>query len=381
MMKLLLSLMLLASTSFAVDMYSGYSLDAPASEKNEETNASKHAEHVHFELTAGFFTKDYFTEIKRYAPIFFDGESMDSDSQEVFDLILEDLNNSDLNRSRLTIVGNTAESLDENSQVSTNWFVDFMQNVATHEGDDAESDVNLSKKRGEIVYQELVDNNISENIIFVFERGGKDKLYTEGLSEGRQLNNRVDVSLYIIGDKDKDGVLDPYDACPDTIIGLSVDKKGCSGSILLDVLFALNSAVVTGDNNGSVKSFAKFLIKNPPYNATIVGHTDTQGRAAYNMDLSKRRAGAVVQMLIDLGVKKERLTSEGKGLTEPLVLKKDVLAAKNEDNNGTIVPLTREELQAIYSTNRRINAHYSLRPEAVEEKQKPKAPRLRLEFK
>ena len=380
-MKLLLILVFVITTSFAGDLYGGYSLNAPESEENNETNESQPAEHVNYELTAGFFTKDYFTEIKRYAPIFFDGESMDSDSQAVFDLIMEDLNNSDINKSRLTIVGNTAESLDEKSQVSTNWFVSFMQSVATHEGSDAESDVNLSKKRGEIVYQELLDNNVSETIMFVFERGGKDKLYTEGLHEGRDMNNRVDVSLYLIGDKDRDGVLDPYDACPGTILGLSVDKKGCAGSILLDVLFALDSAKVTGDNNGSVKSFAEFLIKNPPYDATIVGHTDTQGRAAYNMDLSKRRATAVMQMLINYGVDEKRLKSEGKGLTKPLVLIDDVLAAKNEDNNGTAIPLTREELQEIYATNRRIEAHYFLRPEPVEVKQKPKAPRLRLEFK
>ncbi len=378
-MKAILILMTVISLGFGADIYGGYSLDAPKSEKIDDANQSDESE-TDYELTASFFTHDYFTEIKRYEPIFFDGESMDSDSQQVFDKVLEDLNNSDAKKSRITIVGHTAESVDTKSQVSTNWFVSFFQSAATHEGGDAESDVNLSKKRGEIVYEQLLDNNVSEKIMFVAERGGKDKLYSEGLREGRRLNNRVDIALYLIGDKDRDGVLDPYDRCPDTHAGLSVDKNGCAGSILLDVLFKLDSAEVDGEDNGSVKSFASFLIKNPPYDATVVGHTDTQGRAEYNMGLSERRAEAVMNMLIDYGVDAKRLKSEGKGLTDPLVNKEDVLNAKNEGKE-VAEPLTQEELQEIYGTNRRIEAHYFLRPEPVVEKKKPKAPRLRLNFK
>jgi|GEM_PF-3468816 len=374
MIKLLISLMILINISIASDIYGGYSLSEPKSEKSIDANSSDRTD---YELTASFFTNDYFTQIKRYPPIFFDGESIDSDSQEVFDQILEDLNSSDPEKSRITIIGHTAESLDKKSQVETNWFVDFFQNVATHQGDDPQKDINLSKKRGEIVFEKLLDNNVSKEIMFVSERGGKDKLYTEGVKEGRRLNNRVDVALYLIGDKDRDGVLDPYDRCPNTHPGLSVDKNGCAGSIRLDVQFALDSATVTGDNNDSVKSFANFLIKNPPYDALIVGHTDTQGRPAYNMGLSERRAEAVKNMLIEYGVDAERLKSEGKGLTEPLVNKEDVLKSKNEGKDK-FEPLTKEELQKIYATNRRIEAHYFLRPEVVKKKQKPKAPRLRL---
>jgi len=377
MMKLLVSLMILVSMSIASDIYGGYSLSDPKSEKSSDTNGSDRTD---YELTASFFTHDYFTQIKRYPPIFFDGESIDGDSQEIFDQILEDLNSSDPEITRITIIGHTAESLDKKSQVSTNWFVNFFQNIATHQGNDPESDINLSKKRGEIVFEKLLDSNVSKEIMFVSERGGKDKLYTEGVEEGRRLNNRVDVALYFIGDKDRDGVLDPYDRCPDTPSGLSVDKNGCEGSIRLDVQFDLDSAVVSADKNDSVKSFADFLIANPPYDAVIVGHTDTQGRPAYNMELSERRAEAVKNMLIDFGVPEQRLKSEGRGMTEPLVTKEDVLKSKNEGKD-TFQPLTKEELQKIYATNRRIEAHYFLHPEVKQKKKKPKAPRLRLNLK
>ena len=379
MMKILLTLMFLMNLAMASDIYGGYSLTEPKSEKSSDSNATTSMQ-TDYELTASFFTHDYFTDIKRYPPIFFNGDTMDSDGQKIIDEIIEDLKNADMNKSRLTIIGHTAESRDPKAEVSTNWFVNFFQNIATHEGDDAATDINVSRKRGEIVFDKLRDDNVSEKIMFVSERGGKDKLYTEGVEKGRELNNRVDVALYIIGDKDGDGVLDPYDACPNTHPGLSVDKKGCSGSIRLDVLFKLDSAVVSGENNGSVKSFADFLIKNPPYHAVIVGHTDTQGRPAYNMGLSERRAEAVMNMLIDYGVAADRLKSEGKGLTEPLIKKEDVLKEKNKGKK-VAEPLTKEELQKIYATNRRIEAHYFLPPEVKKPKQKPKAPRLRLQLK
>ena len=410
-MKKITLILVMTASLFAEGIYETFSLDQKAKTpeiaiQNIEVDESEHNDSVRVadpdaNVTAAFFNQDYFTQVKRYEPIFFDGESIDGNGTDILEQIMADLNASDINKSRMTIIGHTPESRDVNNSVSTNWFVSFFQDVATHEGNDAEEDANLSRDRGQKVFEWFRDQNVSEKNMLVDERGGKDKLYTEGLSEGRDMNNRVDVVLYIIGDKDRDGVLDPYDACPNTHFGLSVDKYGCSGSLRLDINFKLDSAVVEGENNGSVKSFAKFLIKNPPYDAIIVGHTDEQGRAKYNEGLSKRRAETVVKLLVDYGVAQERLSAEGKGEYEPLITKQQVLADKialMEDNttvdstetNATVkkssnkkpakkkkVRLSREEVQDVYATNRRIEAHYFIRQEPVVEKKKPKAPRLR----
>jgi OmpA-OmpF porin, OOP family len=50
----------------------------------------------------------------------------------------------------------------------------------------------------------------------------------------------------------------------------------------------------------------------------VEGHTDEQGNDAYNLDLSKRRAATVMRYLVDHGVDKLRLTSEGYGETKPV---------------------------------------------------------------
>ena len=375
MMKQLILLGFLVALLQAGDIYSGYSL-VKINEIKRVNAVKNDANTTEKKLTAAFFTKDYFTDIIRYEPIFFEGKKMDKVSQKIFEQVISDLNNSDMNRSRLTIIGHTAESLDVNNSVSTNGYVEFFQSVVTHEGDSPQDDYNLSKKRAEMVYEELLDNNVSKDIMYVTQRSGKDKLYTETIKKGRELNNRVDIALYYIGDKDQDGVLDPDDKCPNTYKGLVVDEEGCSGNIRLDVLFKLDSAEIEGENNNSIKNFSNFLIENKPYHAVIIGHTDSQGRAEYNKRLSKRRAQTVVERLITYGVAAERLRATGRGESEPLVTEAEVLKMQNEGKEK-VEPLGQEELDAIHATNRRIEAHYFLPLESSVEKKKPKAPKLR----
>jgi len=374
-MKHLILLALWVSLLQAGDIYAGYSL-AKIDEIKRVNTVQNETNTTEKKLTADFFTKDYFTDIIRYAPIFFSGEQMDKESQKVFEKVLHDLNSSDMNRSRLTIIGHTAESIDVNNSVSTNGYVAFFQNVVTHEGNSPKNDYNLSKKRAQMVYEKLLDNNVSKDIMYITQRSGKDKLYTETIKKGRQLNNRVDIALYFIGDEDQDGVLDPDDKCPNTHKGLIVDKHGCSGSIILDVLFKLNSAEIEGENNNSIKDFAEFLIENRPYHAVIIGHTDSQGRAEYNKRLSKRRAQTVQERLVGYGVAVERLQSVGHGESEPLVTEAEVYKMQNRGKKDPVA-LSKEELDAIHATNRRIEAHYFLPLEPSIEQKKPQAPKLR----
>ena len=50
----------------------------------------------------------------------------------------------------------------------------------------------------------------------------------------------------------------------------------------------------------------------------VEGHTDNQGPAAYNKQLSASRAASVVKWLTSHGIEKDRLTSEGLGMEKPI---------------------------------------------------------------
>ena len=68
------------------------------------------------------------------------------------------------------------------------------------------------------------------------------------------------------------------------------------------------------------------LKENPEVKVEIDGHTDNRGPATYNMNLSERRAKAIMKYFVDKGVEAERFTVKGFGLTKP--------AASNDTKEG-----------------------------------------------
>jgi len=85
--------------------------------------------------------------------------------------------------------------------------------------------------------------------------------------------------------------------------------------------FPSGSAVVQGAALPFLKELAGFLKANPKLwtQVDVEGHTDANGKLAYNMKLSKDRAGAVRKVLIDEGANASAIKAEGFGPTRPLV--------------------------------------------------------------
>ena len=76
--------------------------------------------------------------------------------------------------------------------------------------------------------------------------------------------------------------------------------------------------VVKPESAPTLKEIAKLLTTNASLRLHVVGHTDNQGKADYNLDLSRRRAASVVRELTgSLGVAATRLDSFGAGLYAP----------------------------------------------------------------
>ncbi len=119
-------------------------------------------------------------------------------------------------------------------------------------------------------------------------------------------------------DRDRDGVPDDVDQCPNTPCDFSVDDKGCPVKANLMIHFATDKADITPESMKLVKRFAEFLIKNKGSLVHIIGHTDWRGSDQYNMALSKRRAKAVRDALVEFGVSPSRLSTEGRGERDPI---------------------------------------------------------------
>lgn len=85
------------------------------------------------------------------------------------------------------------------------------------------------------------------------------------------------------------------------------------------ILFAVNSAEIKPESNGVLKEISGILSSNPAIRIRIIGHTDSDGSDASNLELSKKRANAVKQKLVtDFAIAADRIECDGKGETMPV---------------------------------------------------------------
>jgi outer membrane protein OmpA-like peptidoglycan-associated protein len=80
-----------------------------------------------------------------------------------------------------------------------------------------------------------------------------------------------------------------------------------------NVLFALNSSVVSRDADGVLDQIAQAARDQPGASLVVEGHTDTSGDRERNRKLSDARARAVADVLVRQGVARSRIRTEGLG--------------------------------------------------------------------
>jgi len=99
-------------------------------------------------------------------------------------------------------------------------------------------------------------------------------------------------------------------AAPDTRNKLLTEGRLVTYGIYFDV----NKDVVKAESYGTLKDIAQVLNEVPDVKVKIVGHTDSDGADAANLDLSKRRAAAVkAELAKSFGVNANRLVTDGMG--------------------------------------------------------------------
>jgi outer membrane protein OmpA-like peptidoglycan-associated protein len=117
---------------------------------------------------------------------------------------------------------------------------------------------------------------------------------------------------------DRDEPCDPHarEDCPDRTL---VIDTGSEIVTLQSIEFEFDKDVIRPISYPILDAVAKALTDNPDIELVeVAGHTDERGSAAYNLDLSRRRAAAVERYLVDHGIDTLRLMSNGYGLTRPL---------------------------------------------------------------
>lgn len=135
-------------------------------------------------------------------------------------------------------------------------------------------------------------------------------------------------------DSDKDGVLDGLDKCPSTPANARVDVDGCPIEVSEKEIELLDTGKITVRNikfetakwdllpesQAPLDEIGKILIQWPDLRIEVGGHADSRGSDQFNLDLSEKRAKAVLDYLLQKfpQINPTQYTSKGYGETQPV---------------------------------------------------------------
>ncbi|TNF42453.1 MAG: OmpA family protein [Bacteroidetes bacterium] len=97
------------------------------------------------------------------------------------------------------------------------------------------------------------------------------------------------------------------------------DKLIQDGKIVTNgIRFDVNKATIRPESMGIINEIAKLMKEHPEIIISVEGHTDSDGETTFNQSLSERRAEAVMNELVRLGIDGTRMTSKGFGESAPI---------------------------------------------------------------
>ncbi len=139
----------------------------------------------------------------------------------------------------------------------------------------------------------------------------------DGSVRGVRSDNGGPFRLYTGAGADEGFTLD----CPD----LESNRLGC-GSVIHGINFDFDSADIRDDSEPILAALFSGLQSDQASSIVIEGFTSSEGAEDYNLNLSERRAAAVVQDVISRGLSSDRISSAGRGEADPI--------ASNDDESG-----------------------------------------------
>ena len=145
-----------------------------------------------------------------------------------------------------------------------------------------------------------------------------------GTANGAPLSASVFVGRIRTGDRVYVG-LDVVEGAPmktDQIVvdlnKITQDIREQGKVVLSGIYFDTDKDIVKPESEQALRAISDYFKKNPQQNFFVVGHSDTAGSYEHNVDLSRRRARAVVTALTGkYGVAQPRLTAVGIGPVAP----------------------------------------------------------------
>lgn len=173
---------------------------------------------------------------------------------------------------------------------------------------------------------ELVDNETNE-VVAEFSSDAKTGRFLVSLPGGKNYGIAVKVEGYLFHSENFN--VKQNSAYKEVEKNIDLKKVDVGQSIVLrNIFFDLNKYTLRDESENELMRLTKLLNENPSLKIEISGHTDSRGSAAYNKELSKNRAKAVVEYLVSKGIKQDRLVFAGYGEEQPINSDADIAKLK-----------------------------------------------------
>jgi outer membrane protein OmpA-like peptidoglycan-associated protein len=178
-----------------------------------------------------------------------------------------------------------------------------------------------------------VTDNETEKVVGVYKPNSKTGQYMFILTPGKNYNISYDAEGFLfysenryIAKNTNYNELYKVIELPPVIVGSKI--------ALNNIFFDFDKATLRKTSNVELKNILRLLTRYPNMVIEIGAYTDSKGTDAYNTKLSKERADAVVNFLIEKGIAKDRLVANSYGETMP--------AAPNQHVDGSDSPEGRQ---------------------------------------
>ncbi|MFK0093103.1 OmpA family protein [Pseudomonas sp. NPDC090592] len=118
--------------------------------------------------------------------------------------------------------------------------------------------------------------------------------------------------------------------------GFTPTDEGWAYDLSGKVLFGSDLDSLNGQSQAIVERIGKALLGVGIRGVRVDGHADASGKAAYNQQLSERRAQSVTKALVGVGMLAQNIQSRGLGSTQP-VADNRTSAGRTENRRVSIV--------------------------------------------
>ena len=203
---------------------------------------------------------------------------------------------------------------------------------AYHKYGEKYEEILLHQREDKLIYL-LQILGISSNRIYIEDIIPQESnLSSEILRNNREINLYLDYPNYKEDDKDRDGILDSLDECPNTDEYKKIDDLGCPlDEAELDIHFEINSLEINQHFINSLKNFTDYFLENNNDELYISGYADNQ--EINPIDLSYQRAKIIKKKLIEFGISEYIITTSYYGYTKPI---KQNITSKDKAQNRRV---------------------------------------------